>query len=131
MKHLVTPTPPANPSFRDKLLGDKKLAAVASIPDFEPGENDIKAFHTPEGPVVIISDRYRESLHKKWSNTLIVKLWDRTIGYKTLCSRLPNLWGIRSEMKYDYLKVALGPQSFHLSEHASHQQWPSSSTKGA
>ncbi|KAJ4848614.1 hypothetical protein Tsubulata_016178 [Turnera subulata] len=32
---------------------------------------DIIAFHSPEGPIVKLSDRYRSTLHKRWDNTLI------------------------------------------------------------
>ncbi|KAJ4838206.1 hypothetical protein Tsubulata_024197 [Turnera subulata] len=38
-------------------------------------------------------------LHKRWENTLIVKMWGRNIGYKTLCNRLPNLWKLKESVR--------------------------------
>ncbi|KAJ4822657.1 hypothetical protein Tsubulata_035931 [Turnera subulata] len=38
-------------------------------------------------------------LHKRWENTLIVKMWGRNIGYRTLCSRLPNLWKLKESVR--------------------------------
>ncbi|KAJ4824058.1 hypothetical protein Tsubulata_000899 [Turnera subulata] len=34
-------------------------------------------------------------LHKRRSNTLIIKLWGRNIGFKSLCGKLPNLWKLK------------------------------------
>ncbi|KAJ4829613.1 hypothetical protein Tsubulata_014283 [Turnera subulata] len=83
---------PSQQSFKEKLLADKQKAITEAQPVFVPSESDLKAFHSPEGLMVILSERYRENLHKQWNNTVIVKMWDRNIGYKTLCNRLPNLW---------------------------------------
>ncbi|KAJ4833000.1 hypothetical protein Tsubulata_005310 [Turnera subulata] len=60
-------------------------------------------------------------LHKRWKNTLIVKMWGRNIGYKTLCICLPNLrylkesvrvvdpennfYFVRFLNRYDYLRA--------------------------
>ncbi|KAJ4847154.1 hypothetical protein Tsubulata_033683, partial [Turnera subulata] len=52
-----------------------------------------------QGPVVKISDPYRSMLHKRWDNTLIVMLWGRNIGYRTLCNRLPNLWRLKESVR--------------------------------
>ncbi|KAJ4824311.1 hypothetical protein Tsubulata_029372 [Turnera subulata] len=132
------PTQPPQ-TFREKLLADQQRASAETRQEFEPSDSDLKAFHTPEGPVVQISERYREILHKQWSNTVIVKMWDRTIGYKTLCNRLPNLWGIRSELKvidlnnnfyfvrllnqYDYLKVITGGPWVILGHYLTVEPW--------
>ncbi|KAJ4841014.1 hypothetical protein Tsubulata_034619, partial [Turnera subulata] len=67
-------------------------------------EGDIISYLTPEGPVVKISNRYRDMLHKRWENTLIVKLWGRNIGYRTLCNRLPNLWQLKESVRVEDLE---------------------------
>ncbi|KAJ4828912.1 hypothetical protein Tsubulata_008083 [Turnera subulata] len=66
-------------------------------------------------------------------------MWNRNIGYKTLCNRLPNLWGIRSEIKvidlnnnfyffrlpnqYDYLKVITGEPWVILGRYLTVEPW--------
>ncbi|KAJ4846737.1 hypothetical protein Tsubulata_010219 [Turnera subulata] len=98
-KHAAVPRH-ANPaSFKEKLMGQQQLVSEEAEDDFVLEAGDIKTFTAPEGPVIQISDRYRAKLHKKWENTLIVKLWGRNIGYRTLCSRLPNLWKLRGAVK--------------------------------
>ncbi|KAJ4850203.1 hypothetical protein Tsubulata_020317 [Turnera subulata] len=86
------PTPP--PSFKSKLVAGTSTQAVP-VDDFVEQADEIAAFHTPEGPVIKLSDRSRHMLHKRWQNTVIVKLWDRSIGFKSLCSKLPNLWKLK------------------------------------
>ncbi|KAJ4829263.1 hypothetical protein Tsubulata_050382, partial [Turnera subulata] len=86
-------------TFKDKLLLGNQPTAQETRSEFVEQEGDIVSFLTPEGPVVKISDRYRAMLHKRWENTLIVKLWGRNIGYKTLCSRLPNLWNLKESVR--------------------------------
>ncbi|KAJ4830331.1 hypothetical protein Tsubulata_016096 [Turnera subulata] len=88
----VVPSPP--PSFKDKLVADQNLPAGGD--GFVEQEGDIVATQTPEGPVIKISDRYRAMLHKRWENTLIVKLWGRSIGFKSLCNKLSNLWNLKA-----------------------------------
>ncbi|KAJ4841956.1 hypothetical protein Tsubulata_025676 [Turnera subulata] len=36
-------------------------------------------------------------LHKRWKNTLIVKLWGRNIGFKALCNK--NLWKLKESVR--------------------------------
>ncbi|KAJ4828716.1 hypothetical protein Tsubulata_033109 [Turnera subulata] len=92
------PTAAPPPSFKDKLVA--RASPSSSLEEeFEEQEDDIVAFHTPEGPVVKLSDRYRSMLHKRWANTLIVKLWGRNIGFRALCNKLPNLWKLKENVR--------------------------------
>ncbi|KAJ4829965.1 hypothetical protein Tsubulata_036068 [Turnera subulata] len=86
-------------SFKEKLLTNQGIQDVAAAEDFVLEEGDIKTFATPEGPVVQISDRYRKYLHGNWENSLIIKLWGRNIGYRTLYNRLPTLWKLQGAVK--------------------------------
>ncbi|KAJ4844105.1 hypothetical protein Tsubulata_026766 [Turnera subulata] len=97
--HLSTTITPQQKSFKDSLLRGNQPVHHAVGSDFEELEGDIVSFLTPEGPVVKISDRYRAMLHKRWENTLIVKLWGKKIGYRTLCNRLPNLWNLKESVR--------------------------------
>ncbi|KAJ4832410.1 hypothetical protein Tsubulata_031413 [Turnera subulata] len=90
---------PGPSSFKDKLLCGSHPIPAATDNDFVEQEGDIVSFLTPEGPVVKISDRYRAMLHKRWENTLILKMWGRNINYRTLCSRLPNLWKLKESVR--------------------------------
>ncbi|KAJ4848560.1 hypothetical protein Tsubulata_007862 [Turnera subulata] len=49
-------------------------------------------------------------IHKQWEDTVIVKMWGRSIGYKMLCSRLQRLWrlrgGFRVNNNYFLVKLA-------------------------
>ncbi|KAJ4833267.1 hypothetical protein Tsubulata_005110 [Turnera subulata] len=92
-------------SFKEKLLAGGQSMASATEADFEEQEGDIVSFLTPEGPIIKISDRYRNMLHKCWENTLIVKMWGRNIGYRTLCSRLPNLWKLKENFNPSSHKI--------------------------
>ncbi|KAJ4830601.1 hypothetical protein Tsubulata_040121, partial [Turnera subulata] len=96
---MATSTQTATPtSIRDKLVAATSNSSTMED-DFEEQPDDITAFHTPEGPVVKLSERYRSMLHKRWANTLIVKLWGRRIGFKALCNKLPNLWKLRENVR--------------------------------
>ncbi|KAJ4822057.1 hypothetical protein Tsubulata_011510 [Turnera subulata] len=96
---MVDPARTAPLSFKDKLVAGQSSQTAGADDDFMEQPDDIVSYHTPEGPVVKISDRYRDMLHKRWANTLIVKLWGRNIGFRTLCNRLPNLWKLKKGVR--------------------------------
>ncbi|KAJ4834022.1 hypothetical protein Tsubulata_010731 [Turnera subulata] len=86
-------------SFKEKLVANQASGTSAAEESFVEKEGDIVATQTPEGPVIKISDRYRAMLHKRWENTLIVKLWGRRIGFKSLCNKPPNLWKLKAGVR--------------------------------
>ncbi|KAJ4841399.1 hypothetical protein Tsubulata_048489 [Turnera subulata] len=94
----VASAPQPSSSFKDKLIAGSS-PSPSSEDEFVEQDDDITAFHTPEGPVVKLSNRYRSMLHKRWAYTLIVKLWGRTIGFRSLCNKLPNLWSLKEGVK--------------------------------
>ncbi|KAJ4827932.1 hypothetical protein Tsubulata_041745 [Turnera subulata] len=96
--NIAVPSPAMTSSFKEKLVAGKS-ASTTIADDFVEQDDDIVAYQTPKGPVVKLSDRYRSMLHKRWANTLIVKLWGRTIGFKSLCSKLPHLWSLKEGVR--------------------------------
>ncbi|KAL7264574.1 hypothetical protein ACSBR1_002517 [Camellia fascicularis] len=48
-------------------------------------------------PKVSLSRKLLEKIKKPWKNTLIIRLLGKSIGYKMLCSRVKNLWGLLGE----------------------------------
>ncbi|KAJ4836384.1 hypothetical protein Tsubulata_013163 [Turnera subulata] len=96
---MVDPARTAPLSFKDKLVAGQSSQTAGADDDFVEQPDDIVSYHTSEGPMVKISDRYRDMLHKRWANTLIVKLWGRNIGFRTLCNRLPNLWKLKEGVR--------------------------------
>lgn len=58
--------------------------------DFE--EEDVVENHSGTMPSISFLARVHEKLSEPWKNSVVVKLLGRTIGYRTLCTRLNGLW---------------------------------------
>lgn len=43
-------------------------------------------------PLITFSTRVHEKVNEQWKNIVFIKLLGRTIGYRTLCTRLHALW---------------------------------------
>ena len=43
-------------------------------------------------PLISFSQRVHTQLVKPWKVTVVIKLLERSIGYKVLCNRLDSLW---------------------------------------
>ncbi|KAJ4844717.1 hypothetical protein Tsubulata_007706 [Turnera subulata] len=100
--HPMVQTP--RPSFRDILA--KARAGVAlgveeteEEDEVECNEGDINFVAGKYGMTVRLSEAFKERLEKRWDFVVVVKLLGRTIGYRTLCSRLQTLWQPSKPMK--------------------------------
>ncbi|KAH9769017.1 DUF4283 domain-containing protein [Citrus sinensis] len=58
--------------------------------DFEEG--DVIEENDGPMPSIAFSARIHEKLSEPWKNSVVVKLLGRTIGYRTLCTRLNVMW---------------------------------------
>ncbi|KAJ4845334.1 hypothetical protein Tsubulata_049293, partial [Turnera subulata] len=87
-------------------------------------EGDISFVAGKYGPVVRLSEGFKERLERRWDYAVVVKLLSRTIGYRTLCARLQTLWQptrslkvvdldndfylVRFDCEEDYFKALVG-----------------------
>lgn len=69
--------------------------------DFEEG--DVVENHSGTMPSISFSARVHEKLSEPWKNSVVVKLLGRTIGYRTLCTRLNGLW--KTAMPYSVIDL--------------------------
>ncbi|CAL5359909.1 unnamed protein product [Camellia sinensis] len=48
-------------------------------------------------PTISLPKKLLDKIRKPWENALIIRLLGKNIGYKMLCSRVRNLWGLQGE----------------------------------
>lgn len=53
---------------------------------YDPKEDEVDC------PLICLSKEEKASLRKKWRNSLIIKVWGRTVGYNYLMRRLKSMW---------------------------------------
>ncbi|KAJ4822171.1 hypothetical protein Tsubulata_022703 [Turnera subulata] len=126
-------------SFREA-LGSRPAASSLDIDtELEALEGDVVSEMTEHGPVIRLSDSFRARIHKQWEDTVIVKLWGHTLGYRMLCNRLSHLWGLRGEFRvidldqnyflvrladnYDYLRIMNGGPWVILDHYLTVEPW--------
>ncbi|KAJ4846151.1 hypothetical protein Tsubulata_034330 [Turnera subulata] len=106
-------------SFRD-VLGTKPMASPLEIDtELEALEGDVVSEMTERGPVIRLSDRFRDRINKQWEDTVIVKIWGHTLGYRMLCNRLQRLWSLRGgfrviDLDHNYYLVKLTDHQDYL-----------------
>ena len=89
-------------TFKDKLVGSKGLSALQKSPfdsDIDLLDQDISIGREDDMPTICFSNRVKSILASKMENSVIVKLLGKSIGYKTLHSRLISLWKPTSEFQ--------------------------------
>ncbi|KAL7177442.1 hypothetical protein ACSBR2_030743 [Camellia fascicularis] len=59
-------------------------------------------------PRIRLPKKLLQQIHQAWANTLIVRLLGKSIGYKMLCTRVRNLWGLQD----DFNVIDLGNNYF-------------------
>ncbi|XP_038715029.1 uncharacterized protein LOC120008721 [Tripterygium wilfordii] len=87
-------------SFRDKLMEsnvNREEELTGNSKDLEMTTDDVMVIREGYMPSIAFSQKVHEQLIKPWKNTVVVKLLGRSIGYKTLCTRLESLWSMMSE----------------------------------
>lgn len=90
-------------SYRDMLSGrrwrqeevDKQKATIdISDDDDSDGEGD-----DPECPAIKYTKTEKEEMRKPWSQTLIIKVMGRSVGYNYLLNRIRTLWRPKNLME--------------------------------
>ncbi|KAJ4823013.1 hypothetical protein Tsubulata_009217 [Turnera subulata] len=94
-------------------------AALEIDTELEAQIGDVVSEMIERGPVIRLSDSFRARIHKQWEDTVIVKLWGHTLGYRMLCNRLQRLWHLRGEFRvidldHNYYLVKLANTSDYL-----------------
>ncbi|KAK4258256.1 hypothetical protein QN277_007727 [Acacia crassicarpa] len=92
-------------SFADKLKGSddeavQETAGDRSDDEMDEGDQDkdaeplfvIKEDSDRNFPTFTFSEKIKKRLYKPWRKSVIVKLMDKTIGYKALLTRLQYMW---------------------------------------
>ncbi|KAH9751258.1 putative ribonuclease H protein [Citrus sinensis] len=104
-------------SFRDSLMKDQSGAAEINecMEDLDIADEDV--FIETDGciPSVVFSQKMQEQLVRPWKNTVIVKLLGRSIGYRSLCTKLESLWRVERgfiviDLENDYYLVRFGTE---------------------
>ncbi|KAH9726006.1 DUF4283 domain-containing protein [Citrus sinensis] len=82
-------------SFKDKLMEDQneleeEILGREEDLEFEP--EDVIVEDKNSIPSISFSGKIQAQLVKPWMNTIVVKLLERSTGYRALCNRLNDLW---------------------------------------
>ncbi|KAJ4837245.1 hypothetical protein Tsubulata_012261 [Turnera subulata] len=91
--------PEPSRSFRDTVAQGSAWNEPTIDADFSIETGEVMIRSSPQGPIVQYTDTFRAKLYKNWENTLIIKPWGRTTGYKALNSRLTRLWQLGNGFK--------------------------------
>ncbi|KAI8005960.1 hypothetical protein LOK49_LG07G02581 [Camellia lanceoleosa] len=80
---------------------DKTIDQISIDEEDDEGDIHIHEENLPQThqgiPQIQLPKKLLEQIHKPWSNTLIVRLLGKSIGYKLLCTRVKILWGLQDE----------------------------------
>ncbi|KAI9082168.1 hypothetical protein K1719_035908 [Acacia pycnantha] len=85
-------------SSDDELVKDTGSKSDDQMSEDEGGDKDSDPLYVVEEdtsrnfPTFTFSDKVKRRLYKAWRKAVIVKLIDKSIGYKALLSRLQTLW---------------------------------------
>ncbi|KAL7196593.1 hypothetical protein ACSBR1_036575 [Camellia fascicularis] len=102
----TTVTPPSK-SFKEALntvqrshyLFDNRVDILLSDEDDDDHHFSIESTLSEHMgiPKVSLPRKFLNKIRMPWKNTLIVRLLGKSIGYKMLCSRAKNIWGLIDE----------------------------------
>ncbi|CAN1837372.1 hypothetical protein LINPERHAP1_LOCUS35080 [Linum perenne] len=103
------------------------------------GENDIVPSITNGVRAIQLSKSFKEKLSKPWTNTAVIMLLGKSIGYSYLCQRLKSLWKpsgaiqvihldkdcylVKFSNEHDYFKALTGGPWMVLDHYLIVQQW--------
>ncbi|KAH9666673.1 reverse transcriptase domain-containing protein [Citrus sinensis] len=104
-------------SFRDSLMKDQSRATVMNecVDDIDIVDEDVIIEIDGCIPSVVFSQKMQEQLVRPWKNKVIVKLLGRSIGYRSLCTKLESLWRVEQgftviDLENDYYLVRFGAE---------------------
>ncbi|KAH9803418.1 putative ribonuclease H protein [Citrus sinensis] len=83
------------------------------VDDLDIADEDVIIEIDGRIPSVVFSQKMQEQLVRPWKNTVIVKLLGRSIGYRSLCTKLESLWRVERgftviDLENDYYLVRFG-----------------------
>ncbi|CAL5384092.1 unnamed protein product [Camellia sinensis] len=94
------------------LYFDDAMDEVSAGEEEEEGDTTIQEndpSHTQNGiPRIRLPRKLLQQIRQPWANTLIVRLLGKSIGYRMLCTRVRNLWGLQD----DFNAIDLGNNYF-------------------
>ncbi|KAH9783624.1 DUF4283 domain-containing protein [Citrus sinensis] len=97
---------PVHVSYKETLVNSSRAMETGydgGAVDWEFEEGDVTEIKDGTMPSITLSDRVHEKLCEPWKNSVIVKLLGRTIGYRTLCTRLNAMW--KTTMTYSVIDL--------------------------
>ncbi|KAH9743054.1 DUF4283 domain-containing protein [Citrus sinensis] len=97
---------PVHVSYKETLVNSSRAMETGydgGAGDWEFEEGDVTEYKDGPMPSITFSDRVHEKLCEPWQNSVIVKLLGRTIGYRTLCTRLNAMW--KTTMTYSVIDL--------------------------
>ena len=103
-------------SFRD-LIRDTQLAnaleqeLVNDIDDEDISDDDVgpeDLTDTDRCPIILLSKEEKRAIRKPWKNTLIIRMFDGSLGYMGLMKRLKRKW----QLKGDFSLTDIGCKYF-------------------
>ena len=105
-------------SFTDSLMKDQSGADTEmneGVDDLDVADEDVIIETDGCIPSVVFSQKMQEQLVLPWKNTVIVKLLGRSIGYRSLCTKLESLWRVNQgftviDLENDYYLVRFGAE---------------------
>lgn len=75
-------------------LFDSQMEDEADSDDDQPPEEFID---DDKCPVILLTREEKKRIHKPWKSSLIIKMFDKNIGYMTLLRRLSKKWQLKGE----------------------------------
>ncbi|XP_028053714.1 uncharacterized protein LOC114258058 [Camellia sinensis] len=101
-------SPPAK-SFKEALSTarnydytfDSRVEVLSSDEEDDEQEGRTSIEHSTSDhigiPKVSLPNKLLQKIRKPWASSLIIRLLGKSIGYKMLCTRVKNLWGLQEE----------------------------------
>ncbi|KAH9777844.1 DUF4283 domain-containing protein [Citrus sinensis] len=102
----VADNTPVHVSYKETLVNSSRAMETGydgGAVEWEFEEGDVTENKDGTMPSITFSDRIHEKLCEPWKNSMIVKLLGRTIGYRTLCTRLNAMW--KTTMTYSVIDL--------------------------
>ncbi|CAL5414966.1 unnamed protein product [Camellia sinensis] len=86
----------AAPSSKDFYFDDV-MDTISPEEEAEERDTDIPEA-VPQGiPRIFLPKQLLQQIRQPWTNSLIVRLLGKTIGYRLLCTKVRNLWALQDE----------------------------------
>ncbi|CAN1729097.1 hypothetical protein LINPERHAP1_LOCUS496 [Linum perenne] len=89
---------PSNRSYLGALRGPEASSSVGNQSWIPVGVNDIVLTASNGVKALSLSKDFKEKLCKLWSNSVVVRLMGKNIGYSYLCHRLNAIWKLAGNL---------------------------------